>query len=93
MKSNRLKLNPSKSEFIWCATTHHLRLADMTPFHLDDGDVPPALSIRNLVTYFDAMMDMTTHIKQLVRASFCLSATASPCNKTIDTNIYNDMTL
>ena len=30
MKSNRLKLNSSKSEFIWCATTRRLHLADMT---------------------------------------------------------------
>ena len=70
MKSNQLKLNPSKSEFVWCATTRRLHLADMTSFHLDDGDVMPVLSIRNLGAYFDANMDMTTHIKQLVRASF-----------------------
>ena len=70
MKSNRLKLNMSKSEFVWCATTRHLHLADMTPFHLNDGDVTSALSIRNLGAYFDANIDMTTHIKQLVQASF-----------------------
>ena len=70
MKSNRLKLNPSKSEFVWCATTRRLHLVDMTPFHLDDGDVTEALSIRNLGAYFDVHIDMTTHIKRLDRASF-----------------------
>ena len=70
MKSNQLKLNLSKSEFVWCATTRRLHLADMTPFHLDDGDVTPALSIRNLGAYFDANMDMATHIRQLIRESF-----------------------
>ena len=66
MKSNRLKLNPPKSEFVWCATTRRLHVADMTSFHLDDGDVTLALSIRNLGAYFDVNMDMTTCIKQLV---------------------------
>ena len=70
MKSNRLKLNPSKSEFVWCATTRRLHLADMTPFHLDDGHVTPVLSIRNLGAYFHANMDIMTRIKQLVGASF-----------------------
>ena len=70
MKSNRLKFNPFKSEFIWCATTRRLHLADMTPFHFDDSDVTAALSIRNLDACFNANMDMKTHIKQLVQTSF-----------------------
>ena len=90
MKSNRLKLNPSKSEFVWCATTRHLHLTDMTPFCLDDGDVTPALSIRNLGTYSDANIDITT--QQAARSGIVLSATANPCDKTIDTNIYSDTT-
>ena len=91
MKSNRLKLNPSKSEFVLCATTRRLHLADMTPFHLDDGHVTPVVSIRHIGACFDANMDTTTPIKQLVRALF-YGATANPCDKTIDTNIYSDTT-
>ena len=70
MKSNRLQLNLSKLEFLWCDTTRRLDLINQTTFHLDDGDVISAVLVRNLTTYFNANMDMLTYIKHLVGASF-----------------------
>ena len=37
MKSNLLKLNPLKSEFVWCATTRHRHLADTISFRRQYG--------------------------------------------------------
>ena len=74
LKSNRLKLNPSKSEFVRCATTRRLHLADMTPFHLMisrrhcQSEILMPISTPIWIWWLN--MDMTTHIKQLVRASF-----------------------
>ena len=70
MASNRLKLNPAKSEFYGCATARHLHLIDHSPFQLADGDVTPIDSARNLGAYFDASMNMTTHVGRIVSSSF-----------------------
>jgi len=40
--SNRLKLNPSKSEFLWCNTLLRRRLLDYSTFALGDTEVQPA---------------------------------------------------
>ena len=42
MASNRLKLNPIKMEFMWCATSrklHFLRIGDEHIQHIQDGSI------------------------------------------------------
>lgn len=70
MASNRLKLNPSKSEFIWCTTFRRRHLLDGSTFRIGDSEVHPADTIRNLGVQFDSCMTMTAHVSQLVRGCF-----------------------
>ena len=70
MSSNRLKLNPSKSEFLWCSTARRLHLVDKSVFRLEDGDVTQSTFVRNLGAFFDASMDMSTDVNRLVGACF-----------------------
>ena len=69
-KSNRLQINPSKTEFIWCTTARRGKTFDREPFALGDTTVEPSTSVRNLGAYIDADMSMTTHINHLVRTCF-----------------------
>src|SRR6218665_3209962 len=70
MASNRLKLNPSKTEFLWCTTLRRRRLLDGSTFVLGDTEVRPADTILNLGVQFDSFMTMTAHVSQLVRGDF-----------------------
>ena len=70
MASNRLKINPAKSEFPWCATVRRLHYIDNTAFRLADGNVVPTTYVRNLGAYFDASMSMATHVSRLVSTCF-----------------------
>jgi hypothetical protein len=70
MASNRLKLNPSKSEFLWCTTFRRRHLLDGGTFNIGDSEVHPADTIRNLGVQFDSCMTMTAHVSQLVRGCF-----------------------
>ena len=70
MASNRLKLNPSKSEFLWCTMARRLYLVEHSSLYLSDGNVTTASSVRNLGAYFNESMKMSTHINMLVNASF-----------------------
>ena len=46
-----------------------LHLIDHSPFQLADGDVTPIDSARNLGAYFDASMNMTTHVGRIISSS------------------------
>ena len=70
MSSNRLKLNPGKSEILWCATARHLHLVDSSQFQLADGVVTSTVCVRNRGAYFDANMSMLTYIGHVISSSF-----------------------
>jgi len=70
MASNRLKLNPSKFEFLWCTTLRRHRLLDYSTFALGIPEVRPAETHRNLGVHFDSCIIMTVYVSQLVRGSF-----------------------
>ena len=65
MTINKLRLNPSKSGFLWCATLRRRHHISKEYFTLPDGDVQPVDSVRNLGTFFDSDMTMKTHVNRL----------------------------
>ena len=69
-KSNRLLINPSKTEFIWCTTARREKTFDQEPFRMGDVTVETSTSVRNLGAYIDSDMSRTTHINHLVRTCF-----------------------
>ena len=68
--SNRLQINPSKSEFIWCTTARRTKLIPTDSFDLVGSIVQPSKSVRDLGAYIDSDMSMTTHISRLVSSCF-----------------------
>ena len=68
--SNRLKLNPSKSEFMWCATARRLHNIDNSEFILPDGAVKAATSVRDLGSYLDQAMILQDHVRRMVNSCF-----------------------
>ena len=69
-KSNRLQINPSKTEFIWCTTARRGKTFNREPFRLGDVTVEASTSVRYLGAYIDSDMSMTIHINHLVRTCF-----------------------
>ena len=70
MASNRLMLNPSKSEFLWCSSPRRVLLLDRAAFVLRDGSVDVSWVVRNFGAFFDVTMSMKDHINRLVRSSY-----------------------
>ena len=70
MSSNRLMLNPSKSEFMCYASQRWTHLIDRWAFVLFDGLMNVSSSHRNLGTYFDESMSMTEYVNHLVHSCF-----------------------
>ena len=68
--SNRLQINPSKSEFIWCTTARRTKLIPTESFDLGGSIIQPSKSVRDLGAYIDSDMSMTNHISRLVSSCF-----------------------
>ena len=70
MSSNRLRLNATKTQFIWFGTRQQLAKRDLTSLA---SISPPLVSndpVRNLGVLLDSELTMDAHIKQLCRSSF-----------------------
>src|SRR6218665_996692 len=72
MKCNRLQLNSSKSEFIWCSSSRRLKYLDCNPFVIGADAVQPKNEVRDLGLVLDRDLTMTSHITGLVRTSFAI---------------------
>ena len=71
MGSNRLKLNPDKTQLIWLGTKQRLATLDITPVRLHEGTViKPSTSVRNLGVIFDSELSMLEHVSSVTRAYF-----------------------
>ena len=70
MRSNRLRLNPTKTEFLWCATARRRHQVNLEPIDIDAVDIALSANVRNLGVMMDDDFSMTTHVKKLVRSCF-----------------------
>ena len=69
--SNKLKMNPDKTQLIWLGTWQQLAKIVITPFTLHDGTViTPSTQVRSLGVILDNELTMSTHVNSVVRACF-----------------------
>src|SRR6218665_2244462 len=72
MKCNRLQLNSSKSEFIWCSLSSKIERLDCCPFVIGADSVEPKVEVRDLGLILDRDLSMSSHVTGLVRTSFAI---------------------
>ena len=70
MKSNRLKLNPDKTEIIWLGTRQKLNLITRCTIRLGDCDISAASTVRNLGVIFDSEMNLKSQANSVIRSGF-----------------------
>ena len=70
MCSNWLKLNPAKTEFLWCATHRRLHLIDESLFIIGNATIKPATSARIFSVLMDRDLSLQSHIARLAGACF-----------------------
>jgi hypothetical protein len=68
--ANRLQLNPSKTEVLWCASTRRQHLVTSTPIQLGSASVSPVSTVRDLGFHINSDVTLTTHVSATVRACF-----------------------
>ena len=68
MATNKLMMNPDKTEFFICSSAVHYNQLQHLSFNLDDVEIRPSTSVRNLGVVFDCHMKMGDHVTQLSRS-------------------------
>ena len=70
MKTNRLSLNASKTQFMRCATPRRLHQLSDTPIVFCGETIVPVTSVRNLGVTVDCSLSFRTHISRVVSSCF-----------------------
>jgi len=70
MQSNRLQLNMTKTELLWCASSRQQHLTPNAPLRVCADDVAPTKYVRDLGIYIDSDMSMKTHVSRTVSSCF-----------------------
>jgi len=68
--SNRLQLNPMKTEVMWCATSRRQDQLPSSTFQFSGASVSPVKSVRDLGIHIDSDLSMRTHILRTVSRCF-----------------------
>ncbi len=70
MSSNRLQLNTSKTELMWCSTSRRRHTVPTDGLVIGPDVIEPVAAVRDLGLYLDSTMSMRDHISRLTSACF-----------------------
>ena len=71
MRSNRLRLNPTKTEFIWVGSSNCLGKFESTePIRVSGELVAPVMKVRDLGVIIDSELTLIPHVDSVVKLCF-----------------------
>jgi ligand-binding sensor domain-containing protein len=83
MGSNRLKMNPDKTQLIWIGTRQQLAKIDISSLTLLSAAVPLSSTVTDLGVRIDSQLTMSDHVAALRRSCF-FSTAPTPSNQIFD---------
>jgi hypothetical protein len=72
MKSNRLQLNTTKTEVLWCSSVRRQHQIPRSGVRIGSDVVVPSASVRDLGIYIDSDVSMRTHVARTVSSCFAV---------------------
>ena len=70
MRDDKLMLNDDKTEFLIICTERQLLRVSVDKIKIGQAEVSPVSSVRNLGTWFDYHLDMSTHVTKACASAF-----------------------
>jgi hypothetical protein len=72
MKANRLQLNQSKTEVMWCSSQKRQHQIPSEPVRIGEASILPSSFVRNLGVFIDADVTMRAHVTAVIRSCFAV---------------------
>ena len=70
MSSNRLKVNPTKTKFMWAATSRRKHLIPREAIRVNEVDIAPSRSVKLLGVHIDDDLSLSIQISKTVSSGF-----------------------
>jgi len=70
MRSNRVRLNPEKTDFLWCATSRRCLHLDTDALNVCGAPIRPSTSVRDLGVLLESDLSMRRHVAWTVGSCF-----------------------
>jgi hypothetical protein len=70
MRANRLQLNPTKTEILWCSSARRQHQIPTRPVRVGSASIVPVSSVRDLGVFIDSDVTLKAHVIATVRACF-----------------------
>jgi Reverse transcriptase (RNA-dependent DNA polymerase) len=72
MRSNRLQLNTTKTEVLWCSSARRQHQIPIVPLRVGQDAVAPVQCVRDLGIYLDSDVSMSTHVSKTASKCFAV---------------------
>jgi len=87
MSSNRLQLNTSKTEVLWCTSGRRQHQLPTVPLVVGNDTVPHVSSVRNLGIDVDADRSMRTHVLKTTSGCFAVLRRIKSIRRPVSTTV------
>lgn len=91
MQSNRLQLNATKTEVMWCASARRQHQVPDSPLMVGSLVVPPVRSVRDLGIYLDSDLLMRTHVTRSVSTCFAVLRQIRSIRRSISRSVLQSL--
>ena len=91
MRANRLQLNTSKTDLLWCSTASRQHRLPCTALRVGEDLVLPSTSVRNLGIFFDADLSMRTHVQRTVAGCFAALRKLRSIRRSVPASVYQTL--
>src|SRR6218665_419954 len=83
MRTNRLQLNPEKTDFLWCATRRRCINLDTGELSVCGALIRPLTSVHDLGVLLESDLSMRCHVSWTVGCCFCQLRLIRSCIKSL----------
>jgi hypothetical protein len=91
MCANRLQLNTSKTEVIWCATPRRQQQLPTADLRVGSDYVRPSKCVRNLGIFIDSDVTMRTHVTRTVASCFATLRQLRTVRRSVSDPVFRTM--
>jgi len=91
MRTNRLQLNPNKTDLLWCSTARRQRQLPTTALRVGPDLVSPSPWVQDLGIFIDADLSMHIQVQRTVASCFATLRQLHSIRQSVPASVYQSL--